>query len=242
MINKPVKSITPIKSINTQRSARGDQSLTTREKALMKQNVELKKENAELIRLLKKSKEVIREELGKSKHENQIMKKFIETVWPIVDSKIEGGIKEEVKTIISFRDSGKMNTITTNHTDNISGEQQSERSLKDKQLEQKLKSDREELEHMKQKLLAKEAQARVMQQERDGFRQENESMKNYLRFSKNAALPTRKSEGKEILPVDSANVGSEADEDGEDWCGKKSGNHSLIGTLPGFIKSMMMKI
>jgi hypothetical protein len=65
-LNKPaIKSITPIKCSNAPRSGRTDPSLTTREKALMKQNVELKKENTELIKLLKKSKEVIKDEIGK---------------------------------------------------------------------------------------------------------------------------------------------------------------------------------
>ena len=242
VLNKPVKSITPIKACNVQRGGRNEVTSTPREKALMKQNADLKKENAELIRLLKKSKELLKDDVSKSRSENLAMKRFIEAAWSLVDGKIEEKLRDEVKPIIGIKDSsGKMNTITTNHTDNISAELQTERGLKDKLL----KIDPEELELLRRNLLEKDVQNKVQVLELNEIKRENENIVNYLVFSQNKKqlLPQHNyEESKEILPVDSANVGSEADEDeiSFETCSIKRHNNTTT-TLPGFIKTLTLK-
>ena len=77
-INRSViRSGTPLKLVNLQKSARGEGLTSAR---LVQQNTELKKKNNELLHLLKKSKDVIKNEMGKYKAENVAMKKFAETV------------------------------------------------------------------------------------------------------------------------------------------------------------------
>ena len=113
------KSTTPLKIMNIQKSARAD--VNTREKALLQQNVELRKQNNELVHLLKKSKELIKAEIEKYKAENMIMKKFAEVAWNWAEPNLEDKLKDEVKTLL-MKPNTKVNSIATNSTDHCSGE------------------------------------------------------------------------------------------------------------------------
>jgi len=231
-INKPaIKSITPIKCSNGSRTGRSDPSLTTREKALMKQNVELKKENSELIKLLKKSKEVIKDEIGKYKAENFLMKRFAEASWPYVEAKLEEKLKDEVKPLIAISKEsiGKMNSNTTNHTDHFSAE--------------KSKSNRDEIDNLRLKLAEKESETLSLQRELNRTRLENEMISKYLKFSQSHkfGIPSPTKKPKEILPVDSSNVGSEADEDEVEWIKKSEKERNGPTVIAGFIKSLTLQ-
>ncbi len=238
MLNKPAKSITPLKSVHGSHSGRPDLSASAREKALMKQNVELKKENADLIRLLKKSKELIRDELGKSQAENQTLKRFVESVWTAAEGKVDDKLREEVKSLLGPRELGKMNTTTTNHTDNLAAEpieggpQPRERVGR---------AEHEELERLRHR----EAQCRSLMLELSDARHEKESLVGYLLYTQHRSGGVeRKGRGeKEALPVDSANVGSEADEEemnGGEW-GQEGRKVATPCVLPSFFRGLMLK-
>ena len=198
----------------------------------MKQNIELKKENSELIKILKKSKEVIRDEIGKYKTENAILKKFAEASWPWVDGKLDEKLKEELKPLLTLsREAGKMNSTTTNHTDNLSAERS--------------KSERDEIESLKQRLAEKEAESQTLLQDLAATKAESESIVSYIRYTKVKTISPSaiKKEQREVLPVDSANVGSDADEEepiAEDW-EKRRGQEGNGAVLPGFIKSLTLR-
>ena len=244
VLNKHVKSITPIKSGAVQRTARNEPSITPREKVLMKQNIELKKENAELIKLLKKSKDLIKDEIGKCRAENQAMKAFVEAAWPITEGKIEEKLRDQVKSIIGMRSS---NTIATNHTERMSSEPQSTEPNPSSKL---TLVESEEIASLKHKLVVKDKQNKFLQAKISDAKSESKSVIEYLSYvlkRKRISVENDKMLlSKEVLPVDSANVGSEGDEDDKDELGFNLtkvlyDSHNKNNLLPGFIKSLMLK-
>jgi hypothetical protein len=60
----------------------------------------------------------------------------------LIESKLDEKLKEEIKPLLSIsRETGKLGFMTTNHTDNLSAERS--------------KSERDELDTLKQKLIEK---------------------------------------------------------------------------------------
>ncbi len=226
MLNKHVKSSTPLRSSNAQRSSRAEPSVTPREKALAKQNLELKKENAELIRLLKRSKELIRDEINKYAAENITMKHFLEMSWSLTEGKVDEKLREQVRSMIGIR----VNTLNaTNNTEHVSAE-----------LPASVQPDSEELESLRRQLTAKEAQNKTLVRQMHAVHQESRAMAKYLSFTlqKRSPVPRFARRVDEVLPVDSANVGSD-DEDEEKEAPRSQGTEAGK-QVPGFIKSLML--
>ena len=222
MLNKHIRSVTPIKVTNVQRGGHNEPSLTPREKALMKQNIELKKENAEIMRLLKKSKELIKDEITKCKAENQIMRRFLEAAWPVTEGKVEEKLRDQVKALIGI----KANTAPTNHSERVSDSQSAEKELED-------------LESLRKSMYKKEEQYNALRGRVEELGKENAAIKKYVEYSavsdwkKEKKLGRRLVEG--VLPVDSENVGSEGEED-EENC-----EIGVVALVPGFMKSLTLK-
>eukprot|EP00826_Nyctotherus_ovalis_P028346 TRINITY_DN22402_c0_g1_i1.p1 TRINITY_DN22402_c0_g1~~TRINITY_DN22402_c0_g1_i1.p1 ORF type:complete len:249 (-),score=106.32 TRINITY_DN22402_c0_g1_i1:133-879(-) len=213
-LNRSVgKSATPLKLVNLQKSARADTQASTREKALLQQNVELKRKNNELVRVLKKSKELIRSEVGKYKAENGVMKKFAEAAWAWAEPNLEEKLKEEVRPILVK--TAKTNSIATNSTDHCSGE-----NLKDDS-------------NHKCKLSQRAFKASLLQKLND-TKLENEKLSRYLYFL------GRRSERQEALVVDSENVESD-DEVVCRWTREENGVRNEIPVaVPTFLKSLRL--
>ncbi len=213
---KHVKSITPLKCV--QHSYRGGEpSVTPREKALMKQNLELKKENAELVRLLKRSKELIKDEIGRCSAENQTMRRFVEAAWSLTEGRVEEKLREQVRSIVG---SNKVNTNATANTESQSSPGERER---------------EDTIALRNELRSMDSKNRMLRGQVGELRSEGRTVAQYVSFV------VRNRGGKkpeEALPVDSANVGSESDEDVGD---SKKGRSEEGPQLPGFMKSLMLK-
>lgn len=234
-LNKTVKSATPLKSTNAQRSTRKEASLTPREKALVKQSMEIKKENSELIKLLKKSKELFKDEINKSKAENQNLKSLLEAVWPIVDSRIDEKLREQIKNAIGVKEITKM---CTNDTEHISAKH----PIK---LLDSPKND-QEIASLKEEIAAKEAQNLGLLKKLNVFDNEIECMHKYW-----SLISMKKVKNEQInmnmLPVDSANIGSECEED-EVFNSKLGKSPSQCHksewkeVIPGFVQSLILKI
>ena len=210
----------------------------------MKQNMELKNENAELIKLLKKSKDLIKEEIGKFKGENQIMKRFLEATWSLTEGKIDEKLREQVRSIIGIR----VNTITTNHTEQVSSELHSaEPSSKCKSPKS---NESESLRSLKEKLIEKENETTNLEARILDLQNEQRCMTTYFSFmldrTSRDSLRRSGTIVHEVLPVDSANVGSEADEDENidsitTRTRKTDNTKKGEEVFPGFIKTMLLK-
>ena len=92
-----IRPVTPIRRESIQKNSKLNISLTAREKSLVNQNIKLKKENEELIRLLKKSRLYIKEEVRKYKPENIALKNFALVVWPWIETRIDEELKQEIE-------------------------------------------------------------------------------------------------------------------------------------------------
>ncbi len=201
----------------------------------MKQNVELKKENAELIHLLKKSKELIKDEVARFKSENLLLRRFVESVWTSVEGKVDEKLREQLRPLINLREAGKMNTSTTNNTDNPSVGPPSESP--------KLRPSIDELDQLRQKLAEREMQNCLLASQLAETRHESESVSGYLQYvqRRDCAVPKKPVADRPTLPVDSANVGSEADEEELPPKEQRAICGSASCVLPGFIRSLMQK-
>lgn len=213
-LNRSVgKSTTPLKLVTLQKSARADAVGSAREKTLLQQNAELKRKNCELVRVLKKSKELIRSEVARFRAENSVMKKFAEAAWGWAEHNLEDKLKEEVRPILVK--TTKTNSIATNSTDHCSGE-----NLKD------------DPDH-RHKLSQRAFKASLLQKLSDA-KLENEKVSRYLYF-----LGSR-SDKQEALVVDSENVESD-DEVVCRWTKEGSGARSETPvTVPTFLKSLRL--
>eukprot|EP00826_Nyctotherus_ovalis_P009088 TRINITY_DN12380_c0_g2_i2.p1 TRINITY_DN12380_c0_g2~~TRINITY_DN12380_c0_g2_i2.p1 ORF type:complete len:194 (-),score=72.32 TRINITY_DN12380_c0_g2_i2:168-704(-) len=140
-------------------------ALNTREKALVKQNEDLRKKNSELLQTLKKQKDLIKSRIMGFKSENDAMKRFAEAAWPWVEPRLDEELKETIRPLI--KDSARMNSETTNCTEH--------RSL------DKSHSSHEEAE-LKHKISSKEAEASNLTRTLKETKLENEVVAEYLKF------------------------------------------------------------
>eukprot|EP01022_Parablepharisma_sp_SALTPOND_P020066 TRINITY_DN3546_c0_g1_i1.p4 TRINITY_DN3546_c0_g1~~TRINITY_DN3546_c0_g1_i1.p4 ORF type:complete len:236 (+),score=54.17 TRINITY_DN3546_c0_g1_i1:3404-4111(+) len=185
ILKKPIKSITPIKGV-IQKSAHAPAVI--KENTIVKQNVELKKENAELIRLLKKSKEIIKGEIGKLKQENQLMKKLAGIAWDATEGKIDEKLREQVKGIIGI----KANTGTTNHSEGMEDTRKADIG--------------EEVKKMRGKIASEEKRTTTLRTKMQDAKTENKAIKEYMGY----AMMRKKNVEKRW--VDSENIDSEEEE------------------------------
>ena len=208
-----IRSGTPLKLVNLQKSARGEGLTSAR---LVQQNTELKKKNNELLHLLKKSKDVIKNEMGKYKAENVAMKKFAETVWVWVEDKLESKLKEEMKPLID-KSKIKVNITATNYTDQVLADEEAEFiNIKDSQKDSNTNNLMEKLNEIK-----------VV----------NNEINKYLFFLERSTLLNKEN----TLILDSENV--ESDTENDMICrwtkGEKSYDETPM-TMPSFIKSLRL--
>ena len=82
-----------------------------------------KREAWELVKLLKCSKEVIRDEMGRYLEENQTLRRLLESVWPVIESQVEDKRRDQIRELV--KNSCKMNTLTTNNTEHRSAKMSS---------------------------------------------------------------------------------------------------------------------
>lgn len=216
------KSTTPLKLMNLQKSARTDAMASSREKALLQQNIELKKKNNELVRILKKSKELIKSEVGKYKAENNVMKRFAEAAWSWAEPKLNEKLKEEMKPIL-VKPSTKKYSITTNSTDHCSGE--------------KFKEDRYENELLKRRLSQKTLRTTSLMQRLNDTKQENAKLNRYLMFL--VKRRDKRVDIKKELVADSENVESDEEEMCCKWLRKEVvANKDTPVAMPTFLKTL----
>jgi len=222
-LNRSVaKSTTPLKLMSLQKSVRADTLASTREKALLQQNVELKKKNNELVRILKKSKELIKSEINKYKAENLIMKKFTEAAWVWAEPKLEEKLKEEVRPIL-LKQSTKMSSIATNSTDHCSAEG--------------FKEERSDKELLKRKLSQKTLKSASLIQRLNDDKLKNKKLNQYLKFLEKGCTVEEKA-----LMVDSENVESDEDEVICTWINEDVPVHDEVPVaIPTFIKSLGLR-
>ena len=210
MTRSVIRSGTPLKLISFQKSARGENLASSR---LIQQNTELKKKNNDLLHLLKKSKDIIKNEMGKYKEENLIMRKFAEASWIWVESKIEGQLKDELKPFLSKLNI-KTNTTENDYTNHCSAEDNvkfiNKKNNENKYLTMKLNE----------------------------VRAENERINEYLRFLERNSS-TRKTKP---LIVSSENVESDTEEEIIcPWSNEvKDSDNSNSVAMPTFIKSLRL--
>ena len=166
-LNKPtIRPVTPVKISKLQKTSKGESVLNTREKALIKQNEELKKKNTELLQTLKKQKDIIKDKVMEYKAENEVMKRFAETAWPWVEMQLDEELKETIRPLI--KDTTKMNSETTNCSEHRSVE--------------KSHSSHEDAEVLKQKISSRELEVSNLTKTLKETLIENEAVTNYLRF------------------------------------------------------------
>jgi hypothetical protein len=205
--------------MNLQKSARTDTLTSTREKALLQQNVELKKKNNELVRILKRSKELIKSEINKYKAENSIMKRFAEAAWVWAEPKLEEKLKEEVRPIL-LKPSTKMNSVATNSTDHCSAE--------------RFKEEHNDRKSLRCKLSQKNLRGTSLIQRLNTSKLENEKLNQYLEFLEKGCAVEEKA-----LMVDSENVESDEDEVVCTWMNEEVPVHNEVPiAIQTFIKSL----
>ena len=92
-LSKPIiRVITSERQVNVKRNSKANASLTLRERILINQNMQLKHENERLNTLLKQAK-----------MENQLMKRFVTVVWPLVESQLNKDLKKEIQLLLSSK-------------------------------------------------------------------------------------------------------------------------------------------
>jgi hypothetical protein len=236
-LNKIDRTQTPIKLLNPPRSGRKDAPPTPRERALVNQNAKLKKENSELIKLLKKSQELIKEEVHKSKIENQTLKSLLATVWPTVENKIDEKLKEQIKNAIGIKESIEMSTNDTGHVSGMHASKEKDHDSHSK--DQEIASLKQEISSMDLVNTGLETKLRTAQNE-------IESMGKYLSYISGKVWTNE-----DYMQVDSANIGSEADEEESKITPHlklkkmlKQTNKSVKQTnaIPGYVKSIYIKL
>jgi len=229
----PQKSITPIKGAAQSVLKSESLLLTQHEKAVALRNNELRKENSELVNLLKKSKEIIKAEALKYKSENQKLKKFLEFAWPLAENKIDEKLRDQIKSGIIIP---KVNTGTTEESENIFYEenqsQKDQKAFLAKSLE------------IKTKIEGETKKCNILKRKIREARQENDSLKQFCKF----AIQNKQNDVRSSQSIkDSENI--ESDEENldnfmEEIILKKpeseKKNKNLTIQLPGFMKTLML--
>ena len=212
------RPITPVKLTTVHKVP----SLNIREKALAKQNEDLKKQNSELLQSLKRNKDIIKEKIVKYKSENTIMKKFTETAWPWVEPRLDEELKASIKPLITaIKDTSKMNTESTNHTDHVSTE--------------KSHSNRGEIELLKQRIQNKKLEADNLEEKLKETLRENTIISEYLKY-----LETKPTNINELFE-DPSNIINDNDEEilNNSQTSDKVA-HGVYRALPGFIRTLTL--
>ena len=206
------RSISPGTRTSTQRSNKTNSTLNTREKSLIKQNLQLKKDNEKLMLLLKKSKAFIKDEIAKYRPENLIMKKFALTVWSWVESELDEKLKEEIKPIINREHNIK--TLSFRSKKIFSGIE-------------------EELSLLKSEVEKKSNEILILQKKLNHAEQLNKSMMEYMNYMEKNTKYKEEKNIEDIIYVDSSNlISDEGDEEIHEF--------SKGPTVPGFVKSLQL--